>query len=105
MNTIIAHYSDLGIGEALADQRFINDLVRPDDQVLASGPIWPEDIKDLLANPLDPGCEGKAQQMRHPEDSFSVSVAVGGMNVAFDDVIAHEPVDHERALPVGGADH
>ena len=43
--------------------------------------------------------------MRHPEDGFGVAVAVGGMDVAFDDVIAHEAIDYERAFPIGGADH
>ena len=43
--------------------------------------------------------------MGQPEDSFRVPMTVGGMNIAFHDVVVHEPVDHIGAFAICGADH
>ena len=72
---------------------------------MISWPVRFEDVEGLFSNAFDPRREGKFQQMCHPEDGFGVAVAVGGIDVAFDDIIAHEPVNYERAFPIGGTDH
>ena len=42
--------------------------------------------------------------MHHPKDNFTIAMRVGGMDVALDDVVVHQPIDHIGTLALGGAE-
>ena len=89
----------------LADPSLIDSFIRADDPVSARESIWFKYIEGLLPYALDTRGEGKTQQVGYPEDGFSVTVAVGGMDVAFDDIVAHEAINNIGALTISRADH
>lgn len=88
-----------------ADQRVIDSLVRLNFPIFFNPVFRFENIKGLLTDALDARGERKAQQMGEAENRFGVAVCVGGMDVAFDNIIVHETVDHISAFALCCADH
>ena len=52
-----------------------------------------ERIELTLREILDAGSEGKAQQMHGPKEHLAVAPGISGMNIAFDHVVMHQPID------------
>lgn len=71
----------------------IYGLVRAADLTCVGLGFRFEDVEGLFADPLDAGGEGKSQQVGQSKDGLCVAMVIGGMNVTFDDVIVHQPVD------------
>jgi hypothetical protein len=42
---------------------------------------------------LDPWGEGESQEMQCAKDHFAIAMAIRGVNVTFDDVVVHQPID------------
>jgi hypothetical protein len=62
-----------------------------------------ENIEPLAREVFKAGRVGKAQQMAHGEDHLAEAEGVGRMNIAFDDLVVHQPVDDIGAFPLGCA--
>src|SRR5271156_1317861 len=69
---------------------------RPAGTVAA--PARPEHVEILLFQVLYAGSEADSQQVSDRENGLGKAMRVGGMNVAFDHVVAHEAVNDICAL-------
>ena len=87
------------------NHRFIDCFIwrdSPGFSVLVSGL---ERIERLLSNPFDPWGKRKPQHVGQAKDGFCVTVGIGGMDITFDNVIVHQPVDYIGTFAVGRTDH
>ena len=63
-----------------------------------------EAVELLMLEGLDPWGEGESQEMQRAKDHFAIAMAIGGVNVTFDDIVVHEPINDIRCFAFGGAD-
>lgn len=88
------------------DNLAVDIFVRPDVPVLVNSFFARfEDIEHLLFQVFDARRVGKTEQMRGGKNRFAVAVGIGGMDIAFDDIVIHQPVDHIGAFALCGAEH
>src|SRR5262249_48677442 len=53
---------------------------------------------------LDPWGEGEPQEMQCPKDNFAIAMTIGRVNITFDDVVVHEPINDIRRFAFRGTD-
>ena len=64
-----------------------------------------EGVKLLPTETFDSWSVFKVQEVSGPEYTFCRPMRIGRMDIAFDHVVVHQPVDHVSCLPFRTTDH
>jgi hypothetical protein len=63
-----------------------------------------EAVELLMLEGLDPWGEGEPQEMQCAKDHFAIAMAIGRVNITFDDVIMPESINDIRRFAFRGTD-